>query len=433
MGLIRSMFGVDRGPTEERSTLPAGYEPRSWGRPTYSGLVLDNQTALRSAAVAACRRVIVSSLLAMPAHSFTRSADGRMRANPSERRVVANPVVGLSQRAWVAQMANSLVLDGNMFGLVTEYTTSGHPMQVRPLAKNEITWTKDERNVDAGMVGGKLERLYPVGSLVIGQATPFLLPGQLLAQSPVDLAMESIGTGLAAEKFGAQFFGDGAHPSAVIKHPDPNLTREQAQHLKDSIVASWQGREPAVIGSGLEFEAVEVNPNDSQFIDLMRFEVEQACRFFGVPPSMVYAAVSGSSVTYANVGQNDIQFLKHSLRSWVDDLEDFWSSLLPGSQVVQLKPEGLLRMSAKERHELYSLRLGDGTMTVPEVRALEDEDPLPGAEDDRAITDAAKMLQQIYLAADVVLTNEEARQMVTEAGFKLPGPLPAPPPAMETP
>ena len=375
MGLIRSMFGVDRGRTEERATLPAGYEPMYWGRPTYSGLVLDNQTALRSAAVAACRRVIVSSLLAMPAHSFTRSADGRMRANGSERRVVSNPVAGLSQRAWVGQMANSLVLDGNCYGLVTEYTTSGHPMQVRPLAKADITWTKDERGNHAGMVGGKLERLYPVGNLVVGQATPFLLPGELLAQSPVDLAMESIGTGLAAEKFGAQFFGDGAHPSAIVTSSIPDLSREQAQQVKDSIVASWQGRQPAVLGSNYTFEAVEVNPNDSQFIELMRFEVEQACRFFGVPPSMVYAAVSGSSVTYANVGQNDIQFLKHSLRSWVDDIEDFWSSLLPGPQVVQLKPEGLLRMSAKERHELYSMRLADETMTVNEVRLLEDEEP----------------------------------------------------------
>jgi phage portal protein BeeE len=92
---------------------------------------------------------------------------------------------------------------------------------------------------------------------------------------------------------------------------------------------------------------------------------------------MVYAAVSGQAVTYANVGQSDLQLMKHSLRSWIDDVEDCWSSLLPGPQSVQLTPEGLLRMDAEGRHALYSTRLADGTMTVAEVRDLEDEPPMP--------------------------------------------------------
>ncbi len=375
MGLIRSLFRAGAPAGEARSTLPAGFEGMYWGRPTASGIVLDNQTALRSAAVAACRRVIVSSILAMPAHAYNRDQAGKMTSPNNQPGVVARPMLGLTQRAWLAQMANSLVLDGNMFGLVSERRTSGHPLQVAPVAAKAITWTVDEKGMPAGRIKGRLERLHPFGDLVVGQATPFLLPGELLAQSPVELAMESIGAGLAAEKFGAQFFGDGAHPSSIIKSSIPELTKEQAQVIKDSVMASWQGRQPAVLGDGLEYEQVEINPHDSQFIDLMRFEIEQACRFFGVPPSMVYAAVSGQAVTYANVGQNDIQFLKHSLRSWVDDIEDFWSSMLPGTQVVQLKPEGLLRMSAKERHELYSLRLADETMGVNEVRLLEDEDP----------------------------------------------------------
>ena len=374
MGVIRSLFGLNR---DERATLPAGYDGSYlWGRPTYSGVVLDTQMALRAAAVAACRRVLVSSIVSMPAHSF-RSESGRLVQSRSERLVVSRPDSRLTQRAWMAQMANSLVLDGNMFGMVTSFAADGYPQQVRPLSKGQLSWSRNEDGEPVATFGGKTERLFPMGRLVVGPATPWLRPGEFLADSPVELAMESIGAGLAAEKFGAQFFGDGAHPSAIIKSSNPNLTKSQAQEIKDNIMASWKGRQPAVLGTGLDFEAVEVNPEDSQFIDLMRFEIEQACRFFGVPPSMVYAAVSGQAVTYANVGQNDIQFLKHSLRSWVDDIEDCWSSMLPGQQTVKLKPEGLLRMSAKERHELYSMRLADQTMTIDEVRDLEDESPLP--------------------------------------------------------
>ena len=379
MGLIRSLFGVGRPPVEERALLPAGYPGIYFGgRPTYAGVVVDNQTALRSAAVAACRRVIVSSLLAMPAHSYSTGADGRKVRHGVNAQIVASPFNGMTQRLWLAQMVNGLVLDGNCLGLVVEYTADGYPAQVRPVANAEVTWQKDDQGRDVGRINGKVERIYPVGNLVIGQASPWMLPGHLLAQSPVDLAMESIGAGLAAEKFGAQFFGDGAHPSSIITSSDPALTRDQAQDIKDSVVASWQGRQPAVLGSGLDFTPIEINPQDSQFIDLMRFELEQACRFFGVPPSMVYAAVSGQAVTYANVGQSDIQFMKHSLRSWIGDVEDMWSSLLPADgDGVELKPEGLLRMDAEGRHALYSQRLADETMTVAEVRVLEDEPPMP--------------------------------------------------------
>lgn len=375
MGLIRGLLQLDRGGQQaERGLLPPGFEGYAgWGRRTQSGEVLDTRTALRSAAVTACRRVIVSSILAMPPHTF-QTAGGRMTPATTERRVVTRPSDRHSQRGWLAQMANSLVLDGNAYGLVTEYTTAGHPLQVQPLAATSVDWQIDDDGHDVARVGGRLERIYPVGGLVLQQATPFLLPGELLAQSPVELALESIGAGLAAERFGAQYFGDGAHPSSIVTS-DQRLTKGQAEGIKASIVNSWRGREPAVIGAGLKWEQVDIDPSNSQFIDLLRYEVEQACRFFGVPPSMVYAAVSGQAITYQNIASSDLQFLKHSLRSWVDDIEEMWSSLLPGPQVVQLKPEGLLRMSAAERHELYALRLQNRTLTVNEVRDLEDEPP----------------------------------------------------------
>ena len=377
MGLIRRMLNLPGGQFEQRGTLPAGYEGGlRLGRRTASGELLDTQTALRASAVTACRRVIVASILSMPPQSYAPKG-GRLVANGTERQVVRKPSHRFSQRAWIAQMANSLVLDGNMLGLVTEYTTSGHPMQVQALNKNDVTWMAAENGVDRALVHGKLEKLFPIGNLVVQQATPFLLSGSLLAQSPVELAMESIGAALAAERFGAEFFGDGAHPSSVVTS-DMKLTRTQAEGIKRAIVNSWTGREPAVLGAGLKWEPVEVNPNDSQFIDLMRFEIEQACRFFGVPPSMVYAAVSGQAVTYTNIAQSDIQFLKHSLQTWVDDIEEMWTAFLPGGQCVKLDTNNLLRMSPKERHELWGMRLRDGTIAVNEVRVAEDEDPYPG-------------------------------------------------------
>ena len=159
----------------------------------------------------------------------------------------------------------------------------------------------------------------------------------------------------------------------------------------------------------------------------MRFEVEQACRFFGVPPSMAYAAVSGQSVTYANVSQADLQYLKHSLGIWLLDIEDAWSSLLPVDQTVKFNVEGLLRMDAEGRWKIHDLRLSNKTTSVNRVLALEDEPPIddpefdkpgiPGSADTGRSLSAADVSQKVYLAVVAgVLTVEEGRQLIADAG-----------------
>ena len=116
-------------------------------------------------------------------------------------------------------------------------------------------------------------------------------------------------------------------------------------------------REPAVFGKDITLEPWTANLSDSQFIELLQFEVQQACRVYGVPPSMVYAAISGQNVTYANISQADMQFLKYV--------------------------EALLRMDALARAELAASRLKSKTTTINDVRALEDEPPFPGDEYDQ--------------------------------------------------
>jgi HK97 family phage portal protein len=278
---------------------------------------------------------------------------------------------------------NGLVLDGNVYGLVTSRDPQGYPSSVDIVPCKEVIWSKDAMGVSRPHYLGLERKLWPLGDLVHQAASPWILPGSPVAQSPVELAKESIGTGQAAERFGANFFRDGFHPTAVA-YSDSDLSPEEASGIKATLLRMSRGnREPGVFGSGLKIEQLPVESGDSQFIDLLRFETEQAARFFGVPPSMIYAAVSGQAVTYTNIGDAGTQFLTHSLRSWVDDVEEMWSSLLPGPQAVRLSPEGLIRMDPKGRHELYRTRLESKTISVNEVRELEDEPGFEGDEYDR--------------------------------------------------
>jgi HK97 family phage portal protein len=169
-------------------------------------------------------------------------------------------------------------------------------------------------------------------------------------------------------------------PSVAYTDPEVawvGLTEDQAKQIKQAFLAATSGtsREPAVLGSGLKHEAIQVNPDDSQFIDLLRLEVENTCRFFGVPPSMVYGAVSGQNVTYANVAQADLAFLKHGLDPRLVRIERALSRLLPGGQTVKFNRDALLRADTASRYAQHAVALKNKFRTVNEVRRIEDERP----------------------------------------------------------
>lgn len=368
MSIIRRLLSSQ---DEERGNFPRGLP--IWTAPTTSGQIVTPETAARSAAVTACQRVLTSTVASLPVDVIREVGSTRREVNPQPP-VVRSPSGRSSQRVWVAQVMKSLTSAGNFYGQVTATDQRGFATQVESLHYGSVSWQMTADGLKP-FVNGKEHDLWPLGDIVHIPASPYVQPGSPVADSPVELAKQSIGTGLAAEEFGARFFGDGFHPTAVAKVSKPDLTAEEAELIKSKIDAMRKDRRPGVFGAGIEIEFPEVNPEDSQFIDLMRFEVEQACRFFGVPPQMVYAAVSGQNVTYANVAQSDLQYLKHSVGIWLLDIEDAWSSLLPAPQVVKFNVDALLRMDATTRHDLYATRLESKTISVNQIKALEDEEP----------------------------------------------------------
>lgn len=348
--------------------------------PTKSGQLVTPENAARSAAVTACQRVLTTTVASLPVDAIRTSGSRRIPVAPSPS-IVKAPSGLVSRRVWVAQVMKSLVAAGNAYGQVTAYDGRGYPTQIETIHYRSVAWLPTDDGLRPH-VDGERHDLWPLGDLVHIAASPFVQPGSPVADSPVELAKQAIGTGLAAEEFGARFFGDGYHPTVMAKSSQ-ELTKEQAETIKARINAMRTNREVGVFGSGIELEQWSVKPDDSQFIDLMRFEVEQACRFFGVPPSMAYAAVSGQNVTYANVSQSDLQYLKHSVGIWMADIEDAWTSWLPQPQVVKFNVSGLLRMDDAGRHDLYETRLRSKTISVNEVKALEDEEPYPDPDFDR--------------------------------------------------
>lgn len=374
----RNRAASEPAPVEKRGlNLPGGlWAPSSGGLGVPSaGQPVTIETAMRDAATWACQRVLVSTISMLPVHGY-REREGRLQQMPTDPPLVRNPSGRVSRRGWVAQLMRSGLQSGNIYGDVVAVDALGYPRQIESVHPSQVAWL-DEEGAEVPYVDGKRRTLWPLGDFWHVPISQFLVAGSRVAMSPTEFGATAIGTSLAAEKFGADFFGDSGHPVKTVK-VDADIDAKIAADIKRDVLNAIRGnREPFVHGSDIEVGDWTESLKESQLIELLQFEVLQACRRLGVPPSMVYAAVSGQNVTYSNVSQADLQFLKYSVQAWVQDLEDAWSDLCAMPQMVKFNTDAVLRMDAISRAQLHKTRLETKTRTVNEVRLIEDEEPFP--------------------------------------------------------
>lgn len=416
---------------EKRSIFPGNtFAPTSLDFPlgqSAAGVPVTTGTALENIAVWACQRVLVATISMLPVDVIRTNGKERTLVDPQPP-LVRNPSGRVSRRGWVAQCIRSLVGSANIYGKVVATDSINRPTQLETIHPDDVSWMTVEGE-QIPYVNSIRQTLWPLGDFWHVPASQFLMPGSRVAMNPTDFAKTAIGTGIAAERFGANFFRDGLNPTAVA-YVDDDINAAQAQVIKQSIMNMSAGnREPAVFGKDIKLEPWMANLTDSQFIELLQFEVLQACRVYGVPPSMAYAAISGQNVTYANVGQADMQYLKFSVTGWLVDFEDAWSELIAHPHSVKFNVDALLRMDAQARADLAKVRLESKTTTINAVRALEDEDPFPDPRyDEPGIPGGAQSLTQsikeITPGIGVVVSSDEGRAILNSFGADLgiPGP-----------
>lgn len=373
--LARRLLGIEgRDAYDSPAKL---FGPRG-GRSTYAGVAVDSDTAMRHSAVWASVNLLSRTVSRMPVDVFRRDAAGR-RIEVIAPSIVANPdpAPQITARLWRRQIMVSWLLRGNAYGWVVAEDRNGWPAKVEILnpdrvhaqwfGEGPVTWRVNGRPVSLWQEGGQL-LCWPA----------YVSPGCPIGLSPIRYAAESIGLGLAAQEFGARFFGDGAHPTSAVTLDTPVVTDEQAEIVKRRVLDSMNGsREPIVLGSAAKFSQLQVAPNESQFLETIGANVADIARWFGVAPEMIGGS-SGDSNTYSNVESQQVGFLVFSLDDWAVQLEDILTELLPRPQYVRLNPGALLRTTTKTRYETHASGLAAGWLLPDEVRELEERPPLPG-------------------------------------------------------
>lgn len=362
---------------EERGTFWPHWIPSltgSWS--TSSGEAVSTTRALQHPAVWACAHRIARDVSRLPWDVVQYRNGARVPVSPTPQ-IVREPSTTVPASGWRYQAVMSLVLRGNVYGRVTESDPQFrwptrvelyHPDQVRVDRTDGVRF----------FVGAEELLRWPAGPL--WHVPAWLMPGDPVGLSVVEYHREAIGNGLAVQRYAGEFYGGGGHPSAIIGAKSP-LNQEQA----DAIKASWRrattgSREPAVMGSDLEYKPIQATPEDAQYVEAQRWSAEEVCRIFGVPPELIGVSPSGSSLTYANREDRALDYVTFTLADWMTRLEEALTSSLPRPQVVKANPSALLRMNAMSRAQVHEIGLRNGWRSVNEVRALEDEAPIDGGD-----------------------------------------------------
>jgi HK97 family phage portal protein len=381
---------------EERDSLwPITTGPWAEALHQFGSAYVTPEKAIRNAAVYSCMDLLAGTVSTTPVDAVIRQGKKRIPIDDPPP-LITSPSAIVQSDVWLFQLMIAM-LGGNGFGKIVGWDgpiDGLYPNQIELLAPADVTERKVINGIGQVTIAGKVQYLYPHDDIfhVPGK---FVQPGSPFGVSILETAAGSIKAGLAAEDYGSKYFTDGAHPTSIIYAEIKNLGDDQAKIIKDAYRRATTGnREPAVLGKDLKVDQVQTDPSSTQFIDLMRFEIEQVARFFGVPPSMIFAAVSGQNVTYANVSQAELSYLKRSLNVYLVRIERALGALLPAGVVVKFNRNAILQSDPEARYKNHEVRLRSCLATVNEIRAEEDLEPfddpiydLPGLPPGKKVAD----------------------------------------------
>jgi HK97 family phage portal protein len=333
-------------------------------------------TALTVPTVWACVNLLAGAVSSMPLETFRKNSDpAAVPKRVADPKWLTTPDAGMTQSEWLYMAMVSMLLRGNVYGLVER--------DAQAFATGIHLLNPDAVKVDVDRNTGRVTYRYTQTDKVIPSSSMWhvrglTMPGSVVGLSPIAYAAAVLGLDLGSRQFANGFFDGGGIPKAVLES-DQQVNQEQARTIKDRVVSTFKGREPLVLGLGLKYTQIQVKPEESQFLATQQANVAQICRYFGVPAAMVDGP-AGGGMQYTNTEQRGIEFLTYSVGHWLKRFEDALFSLLPGSQYVKFNPSVLLRLDAKSQSQVDLLDLAGKIVAPSEIRARRGLDPMTEAQ-----------------------------------------------------
>ena len=341
---------------------------------TTSGKTVTERSAMQMTAVYSCVRILSEAVAGLPLHlyKYTDSGGKAMALDHSLYRLLHDePNPEMSSFVFRETLMTHLLLWGNAYAQIIR-NGKNEIVALYPLMPNKMSVDRDEAIKDKEF------------SVTLQPSDVLHIPGLgfdgLVGYSPIAMAKNAIGMAIACEEYGAKFFANGAAPGGVLEHPgtikDPQRVRESWQ---STFGGSGNANKIAVLEEGMKYTPIGISPEQAQFLETRKFQINEIARIFRVPPHMVGDLEKSS---FSNIEQQSLEFVKYTLDPWVIRWEQsIQRSLLSADEksryFVKFNLEGLLRGDYQSRMNGYAIGRQNGWMSANDIRELENLDRIP--------------------------------------------------------
>ncbi len=384
MGLLKNLFKARDKP---KNRTPGSSYSFFFGGTT-SGKPVNEHTAMQMTAVYSCVRILAEAVAGLPLHLYKYTTSGgkeKALFHPLYFLLHDEPNPEMSSFVFRETLMTHLLLWGNAYAqiirngkgeVIALYPLMPNRMRVDRDSKGELYYSYTRYSDEAPAINGMTVTLRPSDVLHI----PGLGFDGLVGYSPIAMAKNAIGLAMATEEYGAKFFANGAAPGGVLEHPG---TIKDPQKVKESWNMAYQGssnaHRVAVLEEGMKYQPIGISPEQAQFLETRKFQINEIARIFRVPPHMVGDLEKSS---FSNIEQQSLEFVKYTLDPWVIRWEQAISrSLLRTDEkkllFAKFNVDGLLRGDYNSRMNGYAIGIQNGFMCPNDARALEDMDLIP--------------------------------------------------------
>jgi len=352
---------------------------------------------MQMTAVYCCVRILSEAVASLPLQFYRYTDDGgkeKAVEHPLYFLLHDEPNPEMTSFIFRETLMTHLLLWGNAYSQIIR-NGKGEVVALYPLMPDRMKVDRDEHGrlyyeytvYDSDDVDGR-KGTNKVGRTVRLQPHDVLhIPGLgfdgLVGYSPIAMAKNAIGLAIATEEYGSKFFANGAAPSGVLEHPgtikDPSKVRES---LQAPFGGSGNANKIAVLEEGMKYTPISISPEQAQFLETRKFQIDEIARIFRVPPHLIGDLEKSS---FSNIEQQSLEFVKYTLGPWVSRWEQAMSQslLTPEERTryeIHFNVDGLLQGDYESRMNGYAVGRQNGWLSANDIRELENMNRIPEEE-----------------------------------------------------
>ena len=344
-----------------------------------SGKAVNEKTALHTTAVYACVRILAETIASLPFHTYRYTLNGKEKAieHPIYYLLHSEPNPEMTSFVFRETLMSHLLLWGNAYAQIIR-DGRGRVLGLYPLLPNKVIVNRNQH--------GELVYQYEKeGQTYFLRSYEVLhIPGLgfdgIIGYSPIAMAKNAVGMAIATEEYGAKFFANGANPGGVLEHP--GVVKDPAR-IRESWNAVYQGssnaHRVAVLEEGMKFQSIGIPPEQAQFLETRKFQLNEIARIFRIPPHMIGDLEKSS---FSNIEQQSLEFVMYTLDPWVVRWEQAIQRALfteneKRQYFVKFNVDGLLRGDYQSRMNGYAVGRQNGWLSANDIRELENLNRIP--------------------------------------------------------